>query len=161
MRLRPETWILLVLPLMADAEPPRQEIVLRADRAIIEQQKGTAVYEGNAEMTQGERHLSADRIYVQLENNEIREMEATGKPVRLREGEELSGHAQRVVYDVAAGQVRLYEEAFVSHQGRTFEGAEVVYELESRQVRASGDQRDRVRMVIPEQRDDTDKKDAN
>lgn len=159
MRLRPEGWLLVLLPLVAAAEAPREEIVLRADRATIEQEKGTALYEGNAEMTQGARHLTAERIRVRLDNGEIRELEAEGEPVRLREGEELNGHARRVVYDVADRQVRLYEEAFVSHQGRTFEGAEVIYELESRQVRASGDQSGRVRMVIPEQ--DSDGKDDN
>lgn len=145
----PELLLLLLLAATAAYGQTGGEIVLRADRASIDQQAGTGVYEGNAEMTQGERHLSAEQIFIRLENGEISRVEAVGEPVRLTEGEALNARAQRLVYDLEARMIHLFDDAYVSHEGRTFEGARVRYDLQSRQVEASGDDKGRVRLVIP------------
>lgn len=147
---RPELLLslLLLLPPVAGAQAGG-EIVLSADRARIDQQAGTGVYEGNAEMNQGGRHLTAERIFIQLENGEISRVEAVGDPVRLTEGEALDAHARRLVYEINGKVIHLFEDAFVSHEGRTFEGAQVRYDLQTRQVEASGDEKGRVRLVIP------------
>lgn len=154
---RPEA--LLMLLMLASPAPAQQaeEIVLRADKARIDQRQGTGVYEGNAEMTQGNRHLSAERIFVQLEAGQISRVEAIGQPVRLTEGETLSAHANRLVYEVGDGRIHLFEDAFIAHEGRTFEGARLRYDLETRQVEASGGDKDRVRLVIPAEDKSTDK----
>lgn len=138
---------LLLAPIAQSQE--REEIVLQADRARIDQQAGTGVYEGNAEMNQGQRHLTAERIYIELENGEIARVEAFGDPVRLTEGEALNAHAQRLVYEIKTKMIHLFDNAYVSHEGRTFEGAQVRYDLQTRQVEASGNEQGRVRLVIP------------
>jgi len=137
----------------------RSEIVIRSDQARMDRAAGTAVYTGNAEMVQGQRRLQAERIELRMENGELREAEAYGDPVRIREGEELNGHAQRVVYKVAEDEVHLYDKAFIFHQGRTFEGARLRYQLESRRVEASGTDQERVKMVIPQEDTATGQKD--
>jgi lipopolysaccharide export system protein LptA len=129
----------------------REEIIIRSDRAVLDRTAGTGVYTGNAEMVQGQRRLRAERIELRMENGELREAEAYGDPVRIREGDELNGHAQRVVYKVAEDEVHLYDKAFLFHKGRTFEGARLRYQLESRRVEASGSDRERVKMVIPQE----------
>lgn len=128
-----------------------EEIVIRSDQAVLDRGDGTGVYTGNAEMVQGQRRLQAERIELRMENGELREAEAHGDPVRIREGDELNGHAQRVVYKVAEDEVHLYDNAFIFHQGRTFEGARLRYQLESRRVEASGNEQERVKMVIPQE----------
>lgn len=154
--------MLALLPLAAGAQDGA-EIVLRADQARIDQQAGTGVYQGNAEMNQGIRHLTADKIFIRMENNEISRVEAIGNPVRLTEGEALDAHAQRLVYDINTKMIHLFEKAFVSHEGRTFEGAQVRYDLQTRQVEASGNEEGRVRLVIPgekKQRDEPPKQEG-
>lgn len=157
---RPEWLILLLLPGLCTAAENNagseikaaagEPIIIRADRATLDRKAGTGVYSGNAELVQGRRRVQADRIELRMANGELQEAEAHGDPVRIREGETLSGHARRVVYSVADGEVHLFDEAFINHEGRTFEGAKLHYELESRQVRASGNESQRVRMVIPQ-----------
>jgi lipopolysaccharide export system protein LptA len=156
---RPERLLLLVLlPGLVLAANGNQmdaaagePIIIRADRATLDREAGTGVYSGNAELVQGKRRLEADRIELHMVDGKLQQAEAFGHPVRIREGETLSGHARRVVYSVADREVHLYEEALIDHQGRTFEGARLHYELESRQVRASGSDEERVRMVIPQE----------
>lgn len=155
---RPEWLLLLLLPALGLAASGArmnaaagEPIIIRADRATLDSAAGTGVYSGHAELVQGERRLEADRIELRMANGELEQAEAFGDPVRIREGKTLSGHAQRVVYSVADGEVHLYDKAFIDHQGRTFEGAKLHYELESRQVRASGSEQERVRMVIPQE----------
>lgn len=154
---RPNRLLLLLLPgLVLAAGGNRmnaaagEPIVIRADRATLNREAGTAVYSGHAELVQGQRRMEAKRIELRMADGELQRAEAFGDPVRIREGERLSGRARRVVYSVADGQVHLYEDAFIKHQGRTFEGARLHYELKSRQVRASGNDQGRVRMVIPQ-----------
>lgn len=127
-----------------------EEIVIRARSARLDQVTGIGVYEGQAELRQGMRHLSADHIRIELENGEPARIEATGSPARLSEGDALSARGERMVYDVAAQQVHISGNARVNHQGRVFEGAELDYHMGTGQVDArGGDEGGRVRMVIP------------
>jgi lipopolysaccharide export system protein LptA len=128
-----------------------EEIVIRSQQAVLDRAAGTGVYTGNAVMVQGQRRLQASRIEVRIKNGEVHEAEAYGDPARVRQGEEMKGHAQRVVYKVAEDAIRLYDKAFLFHQGRTVKGAELRYQLESRRVEASGTKQERVRMVIPQE----------
>ena len=135
---------LLILPAVA------QEAVISADRAVFRQESGTGVYEGNAEMMQGDRLLNADRIELTMKDGELSRVVATGSPVRLREGADINARANRLVYDVAAQTITLSGDADIENRGRRFQGAQVVYNLSTRDIEASGDgARQRVRLVIP------------
>lgn len=135
------------------AEPSQNtnnDIIIRAERATINQKTGHAEYEGNAELIQGERQMNAEQITLTMENNEPVRIEAKGNPVSLAEPNGASAQAKRIIYDLAAQRIWLYEDASISHQGRLFEGAELEYHLDTEQVNASGDGEDgRVKLVIP------------
>lgn len=140
----------LLLPATALAATPQGEVTVRADQATFRQQEGLGIYQGNAELNQGDRQVNADRIELRLNNGTLSRVEATGSPVRLREGASLDASGQVLVYDVAAQTITLTGDAYIRHEGRTFEGARVVYDLGSRNVEASGDgEGQRVRLVIP------------
>lgn len=142
----------LLGPAVALAAPPAGEITVRADQATFRQQEGLGVYQGNAELRQGNRQINADRIELRLSDGAFSRAEATGSPVRLREGDILDARGQVLVYDVASQTITLTGDAYIRHEGRTFEGARVVYDLGSRNVEASGDgEGQRVRLVIPAQ----------
>lgn len=144
---------LLVLALVSSwapaAAPVNEEIVIRAQTAILDQSKGVGLYEGDAELRQGNRSLVAEKIRIELKAGAPAHIEATGDPVRLREGEILDARGDRLVYDVQEKRIQIFGDARVDHQGRVFEGAELEYNLTTRQVNASGGDTGRVRMVIP------------
>lgn len=127
-----------------------EEIVIRARTARLDQQSGIGVYEGHAELRQGKRVLTAERIRIELDDGEPARIEATGSPARLSEGETLDARGENMVYDVREEQVHISGSARVKHQGRVFEGAELDYDMATGQVDArGGDRGGRVRMVIP------------
>ena len=133
----------------AAAQQPTGPVEVSADQATFEQDAGTGVYRGNAELIQGKRRLNADIIRLFTENNELVRVEATGAPVRMVEGKELNARADKLVYDLEQRSLVLTGNARVTHQGNTFEGAKVEYNLDSRRVDASSEGDKRVRLVIP------------
>lgn len=144
----------LALLLIPAASANDGEIVLRADRAILSQQEGTGLYEGNAELIQGQRSLKADRIEITLKDGKPSKVEATGSPVELLDGTDLNARAGKLVYDISGRRILLFGKARINHLGRTFEGAELIYELDSRRISARGDDGGndgdgRIRLVIP------------
>src|SRR5699024_2203605 len=77
-------------------------------------------------------------------------VEAEGNPVTLRDGSKTNARAQKLVYRVAEETITLTENAHINNEGRTFEGARVVYHLNTQNVEASGQKPgERVRLVIP------------
>lgn len=126
------------------------EIIIRAESAVLDQSKGVGIYEGGAELHQGGRHLSADWIRIELKNGAPGRIEARGNPVTLIEDGILEARGKRLTYDVTGRRIQIYEQAYVNHQGRIFEGAELEYNLDTKQVDArGGDEDGRVRLVIP------------
>lgn len=155
--LRTAAWLclcaagLLVLPAptRAASAPSDQPVEVRADQATFEQKAGTGVYQGHAELIQGDRHLYADTIRLFTENKQLTKVEATGDPVHMVEGDQFDATAEKLVYDLKTHMLILTGDAHIKHQGSTFEGAEVKYNLESKRVDASGKGKKQVRLVIP------------
>ncbi|WP_229143810.1 lipopolysaccharide transport periplasmic protein LptA [Alcanivorax sp. 1008] len=142
----------LVYLVASAAHAAENEIILRAERATLSQEEGTGLYEGNAELIQGQRSLNADRIEITLKDGKPSRVEATGTPVRLVDGVDLTAHAEKLVYDIEGGRILLFRKARITHQGRVFEGAELIYELQNRRISARGDEQEgdgRIRLVIP------------
>ena len=142
--------VTLLLPLGAWAASTNgAPIQVSADNGRFEQASGSGTYSGNVELIQGQRKLYADVMKLFTKNGELVRVEANGTPVRMEEGKDLSAHASNLVYDVKARTLVLTGNAFIEHQGNTFEGARVEYSLDSKRVDASGKGDQRVRLVIP------------
>ena len=141
--------LLATLPLGAQAAPMEGPIQVTADNGRFEQDAGSGLYSGNVELIQGKRKLFADEMRMFTKNGDLVRVEATGTPVRMEEGEGLNAHAQNLVYDINARTLVLTGDAYIEHQGNTFEGAKVEYSLDSKRVDASSEGDQRVRLVIP------------
>ena len=141
--------LLATLPLGAQAAPMEGPIQVTADNGRFEQDAGSGLYSGNVELIQGKRKLFADEMRMFTKNGDLVRVEATGSPVRMEEGEGLNAHAQNLVYDINARTLVLTGDAYIEHQGNTFEGAKVEYSLDSKRVDASSEGDQRVRLVIP------------
>lgn len=145
--------LLLALALAVPAQAATDsggDVVISADKAVFRQQDGFGLYQGNAELRQGNRQVTADRIELHLRNDVLHHVIAQGSPVTLREGDELEARGDKLEYDVADQRIVLSGNARIRQNGRSFEGGRVVYDLRSRNVEASGTTpEDRVRIVIP------------
>ena len=144
--------LLVILTQGVWAKEPVAEIIIRADSATLNQTQGFAIYQGHAELHQGARLLRADWIKIELKNGQPLRIEARGEPVELKDGDNIEARGKRLIYDVPQRRMRSYEQAYVNHQGQIFEGAELEYQLDSKQIDARGGGEDgRVKLVIPAQ----------
>jgi len=141
--------LLAALPMGAHAAPMEGPIQVTADSGRFEQDAGSGLYRGNVELIQGKRKLFADEMRLFTKNGDLVRVEASGTPVRMEEGEGLNAHAENLVYDIKARTLVLTGDAYIEHQGNTFEGAKVEYSLDSKRVDASSEGDQRVRLVIP------------
>ncbi len=140
----------LCWPGMTPADSPAGAITINADEATFSQSEGSGIYRGNVELHQGLRHLSAEHLEVFVnEEGELVRVEARGEPLVLREGADMEASAREMVYRVPEQHILLLGQARIRHEGRTFTGSRVEYDLATRRVEASGDDGERVRMVIP------------
>lgn len=132
-------------------ESTNDEIIISANSARFHQSEGWGIYQGKAELEQGQRHMAADTIKLFIDKNgDLERVEAEGNPVTLRDGEDIQARADFLLYEVKADTVTLTKNAYINSEGRTFEGAKVVYHLTTRNVEADGgDEGERVRLVIP------------
>ncbi len=141
--------LLAALPMGAHAAPMEGPIQVTADSGRFEQDAGSGLYRGNVELIQGKRKLFADEMRLFTKNGDLVRVEASGTPVRMEEGEGLNAHAENLVYDIKARTLVLTGDAYIEHQGNTFEGAKVEYSLDSKRVDASSEGDQRVRRVTP------------
>lgn len=153
--------LLAALPMGAYAAPMEGPIQVTADSGRFEQDAGSGLYRGNVELIQGKRKLFADEMRLFTKNGDLVRVEATGTPVRMEEGEGLNAHAENLVYDINARTLVLTGDAYIEHQGNTFEGAKVEYSLDSKRVDASSEGDQRVRLVIPAENQTRDTNDTD
>lgn len=128
-----------------------EDIIISANSARFHQDEGWGIYKGEAELEQGQRHMTADLIKLYVDKNgDLERVEAEGKPVTLRDGEDIQARADFLLYEVKTDTITLTKNAYINNEGRTFEGAKVVYHLTTRNVEADGgSEGERVRLVIP------------
>jgi lipopolysaccharide transport protein LptA len=99
-------------------------------------------------------NLRSDTAVVEFKDNLITRATVTGKPAQFeqkREGTDqiARGHADKIVYDVAEGTVRLTEEAWLSDGQNEISGPELVYNIRAQRVQANGGVRGEVQTSAP------------
>lgn len=141
----------LALTTTSHAKEVEEDIIISANNARFHQDEGWGIYQGQAELEQGQRHMTAEiiKLYVN-KNGDLERVEAEGNPVILRDGQDIEARADFLLYEVKKDTITLTKNAYINNEGRTFEGAKVIYHLTSRNVEADGGgENERVRLVIP------------
>jgi lipopolysaccharide export system protein LptA len=112
-------------------------------------------FEGNVRIDAEERgNLRSDAAVVEFQDNRILRATVTGKPANFEQkrigSEQMArGHADRIVYDVNEGTVRLNEDAWMSDGQSEISGPLLVYNIRAQKVQASAPGTDqRVHIVI-------------
>lgn len=159
-RLLANLLFLLLLPgLLWASEVPEQQqpITVEADRLEMDNASGISHYQGNVVMTQGGMVLRADSVTLHSQGGELRLAVAKGVPVYLerpdpQNGELLKAKAAYMEYQIQKGLLEMSGAAHLWRGKDEFSGEHIVYELDNRIVRASG-QKDgekggRVRVIL-------------
>jgi lipopolysaccharide export system protein LptA len=149
---------LLLLPGLLFAQvPPTQPITVEADRLEMNSESGLSTYEGNVEMHQGSMLLRADTVVLHSRGNDLQMAVAQGKPVYLertdpKTGELLKANAIHMEYRISDGLLEMKEEAHLWRGKDEFSGDHIIYELDTRVVRAfglkNGKDEGRVRVIL-------------
>ena len=134
-----------------------QPIYIQSDRAERDERKGTTVYTGDVEIDQGSLHISADRVTIAMDGNQVNRIDASGKPAKLHQKpavdrEPVYARALTLQYDVQREVLTLIEQASVTQEGSTVKGERIDYFMREQRVKASAGSASsgssRVQMVI-------------
>lgn len=126
----------------ADVSAP---VEVASDNLTVNQTDGSALFEGNVVIGQGDMRLSADQVTVQYAEggqNRIQSLTATGN-VTLVSGED-AAEAQKAVYDVEGGNVVLTGDVLLSQGQNVLSGDKVTVDLATGAAQVNG----RVRSVL-------------
>jgi len=136
---------LLLLPgLLWAAEPPvQQAITVEADRLEMDNAKGVSHYRGSVVMSQGNLQLRADSVTLHSKGNALQKAIADGSPVYLEKtdpqtGETIKANAGHMEYKLQEGLLEMNGDAHLWRGKDEFAGEHIVYELNKRIVRATG-----------------------
>ncbi|MBI3779234.1 MAG: lipopolysaccharide transport periplasmic protein LptA, partial [Gammaproteobacteria bacterium] len=135
-----------------DADEP---IRINARSVEANEKTGTAVYRGHVVAEQGRLSIRADRVEIRARDNQTELIQAIGSPVKLRQQpdattEEIQAEARRVDYHVLSGKLDMIGDVSLRRGDDLFTGSVLHYDLDTRSLSATGDDRSdgRVHAVI-------------
>jgi lipopolysaccharide export system protein LptA len=102
-----------------------------ADALSVDQETSTAVFEGNATVTQGTLHLDADKIRIEYkpEDGGVSRVEATGG-VTFTNGTEIA-EAESAVYTVGTSEISMTGGVLLLQGQNTISGDRLVLDLDA------------------------------
>ena len=135
-----------------DADAP---ISINARSVEVDEKTGRVVYSGNVVVEQGRLSIRADRVEITTRQGRTELVRATGKPARLhrRPGDgddEIRADAGRIDYHVARRNIDMSGRVSLWRGEDSFTADVLHYNLDSKDLRAAGDDKGdgRVRAVI-------------
>lgn len=124
-------------------EDRNQPIQLEADQAYLNNQTGKAEYTGNVIIIQGTAKLTADKVIIHSQNNEITRMEAFGELAHyqqiINQGEEATHiEGNKLDIELAKDLATVTGNGKVSRGKDVFTGKIIRYGLKSGELKVSG-----------------------
>jgi lipopolysaccharide transport protein LptA len=123
------------------------KMTVRADRALAtarDFKNSRWTFDGNVRINADPRgNLRSDEAVVEFEDNQLKRATATGAPAEFDQKRTDSdviarGHANQIVYEVAAGTVRLSNDAWITDgKNDDIRGPVIVYSLREEHVEAA------------------------
>jgi lipopolysaccharide transport protein LptA len=122
------------------------KMTVRADRALAtarDFKNSRWTFAGNVRINADPRgNLRSDEAVVEFEDNQLKRATATGAPAEFDQKRTDSdviarGHADQIVYEVAAGTVRLSNDAWITDGRNDIRGPVIVYSLREEHVEAT------------------------
>ncbi|RKZ77542.1 MAG: lipopolysaccharide transport periplasmic protein LptA [Candidatus Parabeggiatoa sp. nov. 1] len=108
--------VLLPSSIFALSTDREQQIQIEADKATIDNVKGTATYQGNVIVTQGSIRINAETVILNYTQKQgIEKVVARGKPVRFKQrldqGDDIKASAWEMEYNAVKNMLYLKKEA--------------------------------------------------
>ena len=133
--------------LLASLANEEQPILLDAESAQIDNNKGLSIYKGNVSIKQGDVELTGDIVFVYTKNRRITKIVSKGSDSNqayFKEGLNsqyglITAWAKTITFDVEKRSVCLEKNAKVKRFNETFYGAYILYNEKLKTVTAHGD----------------------
>ena len=121
-----------------------EPIRINARSVEANEKTGVAIYQGKVHAEQGRLSIKADRIEIRTSKGQPELITATGKPVKLHQypdkgGEEIQGEATRIDYHVSGKKLEMIGEVALRRGEDLFTGSVLHYDLDTKSLRAAGD----------------------
>ncbi|MGF1644358.1 MAG: lipopolysaccharide transport periplasmic protein LptA [Thiotrichales bacterium] len=138
---------------IASAQDAGLPIKIAADQVEVDQQANTSTYSGNVTLTQGDLKLEASALKVFLDARRLGRIEASGEPARIQtltpDRQPVTGSARSVQYQAASGELLLLGDGLLDQAGNTIRNDRIEFNLNTRQLRAGGQQaKQRVEVIL-------------
>ncbi len=149
--------LLALLPALAWglSSDRNQPIQIEADKATLDEDEGTSIYEGNVLLQQGTLTLRGNRMTVHITDNQVDRVILEGRPASYAqrlEGEtnEQQAEAGRIEYQAGAQRMILQQDARIwQEETEEFSSDRIVINLKDNTLNAGGDGPDsRVRIIL-------------
>ena len=147
--------LMSILVAHAGKDEMDEPIRINARSVQANEKTGTAVYRGNVVAEQGRLSIRADRVEIRVKNNQTELIKATGDPVKLHQQpdattEDIQAEAKRVDYHVSSRTLDMIGEVSLRRGDDLFTGSVLHYDLNTRSLSATGDDRNdgRIHAVI-------------
>ncbi|HAN81416.1 MAG TPA: lipopolysaccharide transport periplasmic protein LptA [Gammaproteobacteria bacterium] len=146
-----------LIPALVFALPEDRDesIKIEADNALINEKENQAKYSGAVVVTQGTLKIEGDVVNLKTnENGEVETVVAKGKPARFEsmrrriDKKSVKGEAEKIYYTYETDRIVLTGDAVITSEESAFSGSEIIYDLDSGRVIASGDKSQRVNMTL-------------
>lgn len=134
-------------------EDADQPIEIEAERAEVDQNAGTVVYTGSVEAEQGTMRVTAERMTVEVEDQKVVRITATGTPARYQQLLEadkglVKADARTIVYHTQQERVDLEGDAFLTQGGNEIAGEVIHYDIVAGRVDAVAGDQEPVRVIV-------------
>lgn len=138
-------WLLMILALTLATVAEGQlegRVGIDAENATYDHERGATHLRENVQITRDGMKVTADEGFTYRGDNGLQRVELFGSPVRwwatMENGDETTGHADKVVYDLVTSTVTLTGNAYIEEPRGTFSGDELVYNLDTQATEGRG-----------------------
>ena len=130
-----------------------QPVEIEADSVDIDEGKGTSIYQGSVELTQGTIRLKADKVTVFQRGSKPSRILAEGRPVQFRQLESkekgyITGKAQRAEYQLSSEELVLIGDAVLTQGKDSFQSDRIVYDRVRAKLKAGAAAKGKQRVKI-------------
>jgi len=139
-----------------------QLLQIQADTAELDEQKGTAVYRGSVELSQGSLQITAQVLTIYNSEDGVSKVIAEGSPAKYTQTissdkDPVHAHALEITYFPAKEKLVLSKNAKLTQGDSRFEGDTIDYDIQKQLLTADGgpslesdnNPSGRVKMVLP------------
>ena len=121
----------------------QQPLKIVADKAVLDDKNGTAMYTGNVVLTQGTLKINAEKLRLTTVDGKVEKVTAEGNPANFSQvpapnQAAVVATALNIDYLVKEQTLILKRKASIVQNENVFKGEEIVYEIQSQRLQAMG-----------------------